>query len=202
MGTVLLVTRLTMRDLRRHLAEVTLLVVAIAAAAATLTMALALNGATTQHPYATTRAATEGPDVVAYLSSADQATALTSAAGVAGHSGPYPVASGTIRFDGRVADVFAEGRSPALAAVDQPLLTAGGWVRPGGIVIERTFADALGATVGDRVTVDHQAFTVEGIAVTAAQAPYPNLCNGTSVAISANAMRGTRCPGCPSRSET
>ena len=94
-------------------------------------MALALNGVTTQHPYAATRAATKGPDVVAYLTSASQATKLVDAAGVADHSGPYPVASGTIRFDGRVADVFAEGRTAAPAAVDQPLLTAGSWVRPG-----------------------------------------------------------------------
>jgi putative ABC transport system permease protein len=182
MGTALLVFRLAARDVRRHLAQALLLVVAIAAAAATLTMALALNGVTTQHPYAATRAATKGPDVVAYLTSASQATKLVDAAGVADHSGPYPVASGTIRFDGRVADVFAEGRAAAPAAVDQPLLTAGSWVRPGGIVIERTFADALGVSVGDRITLNDKSFTVAGIAVTAAQAPYPNLCNGTLLA--------------------
>ena len=61
-----------------------------------------------------------------------------------------------IRFDGRIADVFAEGRSTAPAAVDQPLLTAGSWVRPGGVVIERTFADALGVSVGDRVDLERQ----------------------------------------------
>ena len=182
MGTSLLVFRLAARDVRRHLAQAVLLVVAIAAAAATLTMALALNGVTTQHPYAATRAATKGPDVVAYLTSAGQATKLVDAAGVADHSGPYSVASGTIRFDGRVADVFAEGRSAAPTAVDQPLLTAGNWVRPDGLVVERTFADALGVSVGDHVTLNGKSFSVAGIAVTAAQAPYPNLCNGTLLA--------------------
>ena len=73
MGTALLVFRLAARDVRRHLAQAALLVVAIAAAAATLTMGLAMNGVTTQHPYAATRAATKGPDVVAYLTSASQA---------------------------------------------------------------------------------------------------------------------------------
>ncbi len=62
-------------------------------------MALALHGVTS-HPYAAIRAATKGPDVIAYLSSASQAGKLIGASGVTSHSGPYPVASGTIRFDG------------------------------------------------------------------------------------------------------
>src|SRR6202451_780334 len=89
-----------------------------------------------------------------------------------------PFASAPTHFDGRQADVFAEGRSEAPSAVDQPLLTAGSWVRPGGVVIERTFADALGVSVGDRVIMNGKSFAVAGIAVTAAQSPYPNLCNG------------------------
>jgi putative ABC transport system permease protein len=182
MGTVLLVCRLAARDVRRHVAQAALLVVAIAVAAATLTMGLAMNGVTSQRPYAATRAATKGPDVVAYLTSVSQANKLVDASGVANHSGPYPVASGVIRFDGRTADVFAEGRTTTPAAVDQPLLTAGIWVRPGGVVFERTFADALGVSVGDHVTLDGKSFTVAGVAVTAAQSPYPNLCNGTLLA--------------------
>jgi putative ABC transport system permease protein len=189
MGTTLLVFRLATRDVRRHAAQAVLLVVAIAAAAATLTMALNLNGVTTQHPYAATRAATRGPDVVAYLTSTTQATELVDASGVADHSGPFPVTSATVRFDGRLADVFAEGRSTEPAAVDQPLLTAGRWVRSSGIVIERTFADALGVSVGARVSLNNSSFTVAGIAVTAAQAPYPNLCNGTLVANSPTASQ-------------
>ena len=55
-------------------------------------------------------------------------------------------------------------------------------MRPGGVVIERTFADALGVSVGDRVSLNGKSFAVAGIAVTAAQSPYPNLCNGTLVA--------------------
>ena len=50
MGTALLVFRLAARDVRHHLAQAVLLVVAIAAAAATLTMGLAMNGVTSQHP--------------------------------------------------------------------------------------------------------------------------------------------------------
>jgi len=81
------------------------------------------------------------------------------------------------------------------AAVDQPLLTAGSWVRPGGIVVERTFADALGVSVGDRVILNGTSFTVAGVAVTAAQSPYPNLCNGTLVGPTAAASKfSNACP--------
>jgi putative ABC transport system permease protein len=175
MSKALLVYRLAARDIRHHAAQAVLLVIAIAAATATLTMALSLNGVTSQ-PYAVTRAATNGPDVVAYLSSTSQAASVEHTSGVVSSSGPYPVASATIRFDGRTAAVFAEGRSQAPAAIDRPDVTAGSWVRPGGVVLERTFAGALGAGVGDRVTLNGKSFTVAGIAVTAAQAPYPNLC--------------------------
>jgi ABC-type antimicrobial peptide transport system permease subunit len=195
MGTALLVFRLAVRDLRHHAAQAVLLVVAIAAATATLTMGLALNGVTSQSPYATTRAATKGPDVTAYLTSASAASSLTREAGVANHSGPFPVVSATIHFDGRQADVWAEGRAAAAAAVDQPLLTAGSWVRRDGVVIERTFADALGVSVGDRVSLNGKSFAVAGIAVTAAQAPYPNLCNGTLLSNTATGSRfGNACP--------
>jgi ABC-type antimicrobial peptide transport system permease subunit len=195
MGKLVLVLRLATLDVRRHIAQAVLLVVAIAAATATLTMALALNGVTSRPPYATTRTATKGPDVVASLTSAAQADKLTHAAGVAASSGPYPVGSAVIRFDGRYADVFAEGRATAPAAVDQPLVTAGSWVRPGGVVIERSFADALGVAAGDRVSLNGKSVTVAGIAVTAAQAPYPNLCNGTLMAASPAASRfSSACP--------
>jgi hypothetical protein len=179
-GRALLVSRLVRRDIRRHLAQAVLLIVAIAVASATLTMALALNGVTS-HPYAVTRAVTKGPDVVAYATSTSEVESLAHATGVAASSGPYPVGSATIRSDGRTASVVAEGRPSAPAAIDQPHVTLGNWVRPGGIVLERTFADALGAAVGDQVTLNKKLFTVAGIAVTAAQPPYPNLCYSTAI---------------------
>jgi putative ABC transport system permease protein len=194
-GKLILVFRLAARDVRRHVAQAALLLLAIAMAAATLTMALAMNGVTSKRPYAATRAATKGPDVVAYLSGPSHAKSLIDTSSVGASSGPYPVVSGVIRFDGRIADVLAEGRSVAPAAVDQPLPTAGTWVRPGGVVLERTFADALGVSVGDHVTIDRKPFIVAGIAVTAAQSPYPNLCNGTLLASTSAASKfSNACP--------
>jgi putative ABC transport system permease protein len=192
MGKIVLVGRLAARDLRRHPAQAALLLLAITAATAVLTLGLALHGVTSQ-PYQQTRAATSGPDVVARLGGPDlgphgpqqsgpapqvaaEVRTLVHAPGVTGHSGPYPVASAALRVRGITAAVEAEGRDQAPASVEQPKVTAGGWVRSGGVVVERTFAEALGVGVGDRVTLDGRPFTVAGIAVTAASAPYPNLC--------------------------
>ena len=191
MGRVWLLGRLVARDLRYRPGPAVLLVLAITAATATLTLGLVLHGVTDQ-PYLQTRTATRGPDVVAQLGgfghgaggpsatgqarTEAQVRALTRAPGVTAHSGPYPVASAFVRFRGLAAPVELEGRVQAPASVEQPEVTAGTWVRPGGVVLERTFAEALGVGVGDRVTLDGQTFRVAGIAVTAAGLPYPNLC--------------------------
>lgn len=198
MGKLLLIGRLAGRDMRYRPTQAVLLLLAISAATTVLSLALALHGVT-QHPYQQTRAATRGPDVVATFGGGGptagptggptipgpQATSpaplaaarsLTSAPGVTNHGGPYPVASAVLRM-GHVAVVAeTEGRDQTPAAVDQPKLTAGSWVRPDGIVLERTFAEVLRARVGDRVTLDGRPYTVAGIAVTAASPPYPNMC--------------------------
>ena len=202
MGKMLLVGRLVGRDLRYRPSQAVLLLLAIGAAATVLSLALALHGVTNK-PYQQTRAQTRGPDVVAAFGPAQtagphtpgplarrlrqrlrnaqaqrlvQEQALIHAPGVTGHSGPYPVASVIAQVGKVAAPIEAEGRSAAAALVDQPKLIAGGWVRPDGIVLERTFAEAIGARVGDRISLDGRPYTVAGIAVTAASAPYPNLC--------------------------
>jgi putative ABC transport system permease protein len=199
MGKSILAGRLAARDLRYRPAQAVLLLLAVTAATAVLTLGLVLHGVTSQ-PYQQTRAATRGPDVVAQLGGPyagphgpqqsgpgpqqsgpgpqvlTEVRTLVHAPGVTGHSGPYPVASALLRVRGITVAVEAEGRDQAPASVEQPKPTAGGWVRSGGVVIERTFAEALGVGVGDRVTLNGRPFTVAGIAVTAASAPYPNLC--------------------------
>ena len=191
MGKLSLIGRLVGRDLRHRPGPAVLLVLAITAATATLTLGLVLHGVTNE-PYQQTRAVTNGPDVVAQLGgqgrgasgsaaavlarTGAQVKALTGKPGVIGHSGPYPVASAAVRARGLTAGVEVEGRALTQASLDQPKVTAGTWVRPGGVVLERTFAEALGVSVGDRVTLDGRAFRVVGIAVTAAGLPYPNLC--------------------------
>ncbi|MGO9780943.1 MAG: FtsX-like permease family protein [Streptosporangiaceae bacterium] len=175
MGKIVLVSRLAARDLRRHQAQAVLLLLAIAVATTVLALGLALQGVTSR-PYQQTRAATRGPDVVGSLEVPGQAAALIHASGVTAASVPYPLAYAVLQVNGHTAGAQTEGRSQAPAAVDQPKLTAGTWVRPGGVVVERAFAEALGASVGDRLTLNGHPFTVAGIAITAAVAPYPNIC--------------------------
>src|ERR1700733_1333630 len=100
MGRLLLIGRLGARDLRRRTLEAGLLSLAIMVAAATLTVGLLLHGVTAR-PYALTRSATSGPDVVATVSpppfNGGRPANLTGldaprrAPGVTGSSGPYPV---------------------------------------------------------------------------------------------------------------
>jgi putative ABC transport system permease protein len=175
MGKTLIIIRLAGRDIRRHRAQAVLLVLALTAATTVLALGLALQGVTSQ-PYQQTRAQTQGPDVVAYLDSPSQAASLTHASGVTAATGPYPLAYTLLQVNGHTAGAEVEGRSEAAAAVDQPELTAGRWVRPGGVVIERQFAQALGVSVGDHLTLNGHSFTVAGIAVSAAKPPYPNIC--------------------------
>ena len=169
MGPFALVWRLAARDLRRRLTQSMLLLLVIAAATSTLALAFALDG-TSNTAWSTTRAATAGPDVLAQTYPAphpalDALTALTRADGVVATSGPYPMASPVLRT-GEIADpVFAEGRGEMMPAIDRPYLTAGTWVRPGGVVIERGFAGQLNIHVGSRVTLDGRPFQVAGIAV-------------------------------------
>src|SRR5579864_4435065 len=188
MGRIWLACRLAARDLRRRPGEAAMLLVVIAAATTTLTLGLVLYGVTAQ-PYQSTRAATAGPDVVATAFPSDsapsgsapsagpsdlaQVAALDRAPGVTRSSGPFPVAFPVLRVGGpagemRADAVLAEGRGPAAAAVDQPELTQGTWVRSGEVVVERSFADAFGLRAGDRVTLNGRSFRVAGVAVTAA----------------------------------
>ncbi len=194
MGKILLVGRLVARDLRHRPAQAALLLLAITAATSILTLGLALHGVTSQ-PYQQTRASTNGPDVVAQIAGPGawphgpgqvspqaqaqaqaQARALARAPGVTGHSGPYLLASAVIRAGGLAALAEIQGRGQAPASVDQPRVTSGRWVSDGGVVLERTFAEALGVGVGDRITLNGRAYRVAGVAVTAASPPYPNLC--------------------------
>jgi putative ABC transport system permease protein len=185
MGRPALIARLVARDLRHRPAEALILLLVITAAATTLTLGLVLHGVTSG-PYERTRAATAGPDIVAKLGpgqganeAADRANlaSLAKAPGVTTSSGPFPVLGMTLRANGYTVPAMAEGRDQAPSAIDRPLLVAGTWIRPGSVVLERSFAAALGVGVGNSVILNGRSFHVSGIAVSAALPPYPVLCN-------------------------
>ena len=66
MGRVLLTWRLAIRDIQRRRVQSALLLVMIVTTTTTLTIGLALHKVT-DSPFARTRAATRGPDIVAEL---------------------------------------------------------------------------------------------------------------------------------------
>jgi ABC-type lipoprotein release transport system permease subunit len=175
MGWLLLIWRLVRGDIKRRRVQSLMLVVMIAATTATLTLSLALQGVT-DSPFAHTRAATNGPDVAGLFQPGFHGTAgtlgqfeaLRHAPGVTNSSGPFPVTESELTYRGHKVRVHAEGRDSDQATLDQPLLTAGGWTTPGGVVIERSFADALGVHVGDTIHLGGRALTVRGTAVTSA----------------------------------
>ncbi len=185
MSRLVLVLRLARRDLRRRSLETTLLLVAVAVATTTLTVGLVLHGEAAA-PYAVTRAATAGPDVVAQYfppprtsvtaAQRQQLVSLVRQPGVTGHSGPFPVTWTPLRFGNLSGGAEVEGRDRAESPVDRPKLLSGGWVRPHGAVVERSFADALGVGVGDTIRLSGRPFRVVGTAVTAAFPSYPQLC--------------------------
>ncbi|MFG2051322.1 FtsX-like permease family protein [Micromonospora sp. NPDC048935] len=178
-GRMLLICRLLTRGLRRHRTENVLLLVAITAATATMTLGLTLTELVTR-PYERTRAATAGPDLVVEPGftgpkALDALARLASLPAVTEHSGPYPLAFLTLTARDTTVRVIVEGRDQAPAAVNRPAVTDGTWVRPGGVVVERTFADALGMRLGDTVSVDGHPLHVTGFAVTAARPVYPQV---------------------------
>ncbi|MGH3402880.1 MAG: ABC transporter permease, partial [Streptosporangiaceae bacterium] len=177
MGRLLLIWRLVRGDIRRRWVQALMLVVMIAATTATLTLSLALQGVT-DSPFTHTQAATKGPDVAGLFQPDFHGTAgtltqfesLAHAPGVIGSSGPFPVTESELTYNGHKVRVHAEGRDRDQATLDQPLLTAGRWTTPDGVVIERSFADVLGVQVGDTIRLGGRALTVSGIAVTTAVA--------------------------------
>ncbi|WP_141579079.1 FtsX-like permease family protein [Actinomadura sp. WMMA1423] len=177
MGRILLVFRLVAADVRRHPAQAAILLVSIVAATAALSLGRSLHGAT-ETLYRQTRAATAGPDLVAYSPGADRTDiralkSLERAPGVVAHSGPHREYYTKLTAHGSTGAAVVQVAGTAPGPVDRPLLTSGRWVRPGGAVFERGFAAALGVRVGDRVTVAGRTLPVVGVAVTAARSVYP-----------------------------
>jgi putative ABC transport system permease protein len=183
MGRLLLIYRLVAGDVRRRPVQSALLLVVIATTATTLALGLALRHVA-QNPFARTRAATKGPDVVfdGQLRAGDHRTvtagALWKVPGVAAVGGPFPLAFVRLTDPGIDVAVNAEGRTSAPAAINQPLVTAGQWVLRGGAVIEEGLAGALGLHVGDRIHLRGQSFRVAGIALQTEQAFYPASSSG------------------------
>ncbi|WP_433174327.1 FtsX-like permease family protein [Actinoallomurus sp. CA-150999] len=178
MSTLTVVIRLALRDLRRRRAEAFLLLIALAATTTTLALGLTVGGSA-DRPWDRTRAATAGPDAVATAPRSADLAALAHAPGVTGTAGPYPsVSVEDLRVRNVRVAAAVQGRDTVTGPIDRPQVTAGGWVRHGGVVVERAFAHALNVRPGDEITIAGRRLHVAGIAVTAARVPYPSATPG------------------------
>lgn len=175
MGRLLLLWRLFARDMRRRPGEALVFLLVVTAATASLTLGMGVDNAVVA-AYMKTRQATVGPDVTAITTATDPsplAGRIADAPGVEALADPVPGFSTTVRANGHTENTVVEGRERTASAVDRPLVTSGTWVRGGGAVVERGFAEALGVRVGDDVTIGGRRYPVVGTAVSAATAVYP-----------------------------
>ncbi|GAB2458846.1 hypothetical protein GCM10027187_28190 [Streptosporangium sandarakinum] len=178
MGSTVLIVRLALADMRRHKIQAAMLLLAVTVATATMTLGLSLRGVS-DALYEQTRAATAGPDVVALSGETGPTvtsalTSLTDDPEVVAHHGPYRIVYADLTTrDSISSPVVVQGFAETPGTLNRPLVTSGHWVRPGGTVLERGFATALGAGVGDHVTIAGRSYPVVGIAVTAATSIYP-----------------------------
>ncbi|MFD1545590.1 ABC transporter permease [Nonomuraea guangzhouensis] len=174
MGRAVLVARLVIADIRRHGVQAAMLLLSITAATAALALGLSLS-AVTETMYLQTRQATGGPDLVAVSAGADLSAlaSLTDNPAVSAHNGPYRIVYATLTAGDTKAHAVVHSAGAKPGPLNRPLVTSGGWVRGGAVVVERGFAAALGVHVGDRVTIAGRTFPIAGIAVTAAVPVYP-----------------------------
>ncbi len=175
MGHLLLTWRLILHDMRRRPGEAVMFLLVVTVAGASLTLGAATTSAVSTG-YARTRAATAGPDIMASTTSPDPsglAERLARAPGVTALGGPFFAFDTTIRAHGHSAHSAVVGRGSSPSAVDRPLVTSGTWVRPGGAVVERGLAQALGVNAGDSITVGGRSIPVVGTAISAAVEVYP-----------------------------
>ncbi|MFJ9634712.1 FtsX-like permease family protein [Streptomyces sp. NPDC101175] len=175
MGHLLLIWRLTLHDLRRRPGEALMFLLVVTVAGTGLTLGAATTNAVSTG-YAKTRDATAGPDIMVSTTSPDPsglAERIAHAPGVTAHSGPFFAFDTSIRAHGRTVRSAVVGRGGSPSVVDRPLVTSGTWVRPGGAVVERGLAQALGVHVGDSITLGGRSIAVAGTAISAAIEVYP-----------------------------
>ena len=188
--TVLLI-KLAFAGIRSRLLASALTIAIAGAASATIVLALEVRSSGLD-PWQQTFDAANGAHVLAYASSQADARALAELPGVTEWGAPVPLATVTVGPPGSTDRVFLAGLSRA-TAVNRPVLTAGSQLREGGIVLERSLADALGFDVGDTIAVAGTrgpiALPVLGTAVVPSQARYPRSNPGLAWVTSATLER-------------
>ncbi|MFI7062341.1 ABC transporter permease [Kribbella sp. NPDC050124] len=165
--------RLAFAGIRSRLLASVLTVLLCSAAAATIVLALEV-GATARDPWQRTFDAATGAHVFANVASAEDARRIANLPGVAERDDPVP--NTNTALIGRE-DRLQLAAPPSAPQIGKPVAIDGS-VNPGnGIVLERSFADALNLGVGTTIRLATPDGSIElpvvGTAVSPAQPRYP-----------------------------
>ena len=167
--------KLAFAGIRSRLLASALTIAIAGAASATIVLALEVRSSGLD-PWQQTFDAANGAHVLAYASSQADARALAELPGVTERGAPVPLATVTVGPPGSTDRAFLAGLSRP-TAVNVPVLTAGSPLREGGIVLERSLADALGIEVGATLAVTSGRGSIDlpvlGTAVVPSQPRYP-----------------------------
>jgi putative ABC transport system permease protein len=141
-----LLLKLAFAGIRSRLLASALTIAIAGTAAATIVLALEVRSSGVD-PWQQTFDAANGAHVLAFTRSQADARAIAELPGVIERTGPVPVATVTVGPLGSSDRAFLAGLSGP-PAVNKPVLTSGSPLREGGIVLERSFARAVGIEVG------------------------------------------------------
>jgi putative ABC transport system permease protein len=167
--------KLAFGGIRARLLASALTILLSSAAAATIVLALEVGG-TARDPWQRTFDAANGAHVLANVPSQAGARAIAKLPGVAERGEPIPSATASVASrDGT--DRLQLAGLGAPARVNMPVRTEGRTAPAGGIVLERSFADALGLRVGGTLRLTAAGASIElpvvGTAVSPSQPRYP-----------------------------
>jgi putative ABC transport system permease protein len=168
--------KLAFAGIRSRLLASALTILLAGAAAATIVLALEV-GATARDPWQRTFEAANGAHVIASAPAEADARAIGALPGVAERAPAVPSAITTVTTSaGDTEPLDLAGLRPR-TRVDVPVRTEGSELREGGIVLERSFADALGLNVGTKLRFGGPGDAVElpviGTAISPGQPRYP-----------------------------
>ena len=169
--------KLAFAGIRSRLLASALTIVISSVAAATIVLALEV-GQTARDPWQRTFDAANGAHVLANVPSQADARAIATLPGVAERDEPTPIALASLASGGGTDRVLLAGlRSPA--RVNAPVRTEGAAPPADGIVLERSFADALGLRVGTALRLAAAGSPIElpivGTAISPSQPRYPRV---------------------------
>ncbi|MFF4411111.1 FtsX-like permease family protein [Streptosporangium sp. NPDC001559] len=202
MSTLRASARWVRADLRARRGQALLTVLAVAGiVTALITAATLLEDGT--NPWRGLFTESKGAHVWIHTRDAPQVAELARLQGVARVAGPYRAAPVMLTMNGRRTPVTLRGMEARPPDVAVPLVRAGRWLRQGdddGVVVERSFAEALGLRVGSSFTVTAlngalHPLNVVGLADTADQGFYPETTPGLAWTLGTTLVKIEPAPG-------